>query len=82
MDRQVGAYGTIDRKTGELLVEGNIYDPNFQTLLDNQNIDLRMAEFPEQEGAPEDSFNIAVHVAENGGLDAEISVCVLVLFPC
>ncbi|KAF9233271.1 hypothetical protein BU15DRAFT_80288 [Melanogaster broomeanus] len=41
---EVGAYGKIDRDTGALIVEGNIYDPEFQEELDKVNGKLKMAE--------------------------------------
>ena len=74
---QVGAYGTLDKKTGEFLVEGNIYDAEIQRELDRQDIDLEMADFQPMEAAVEDSLAIAAQVSENGGLNAEVTACVL-----
>ena len=77
MGVQVGAYGTLDKKTGEFLVEGNIYDAEIQKELDKQDIDLKMADFQPVEAAIEDSLAIAAQVSENGGLNAEVTACVL-----
>ncbi|KAG1748135.1 hypothetical protein EDB19DRAFT_1684462 [Suillus lakei] len=41
---KVGDYGMIDNETGELDVEGNIYDEGFQTLLDNQDLNINLSE--------------------------------------
>ncbi|KAG1758330.1 hypothetical protein EDD22DRAFT_910859 [Suillus occidentalis] len=41
---KVGAYGTIDSDSGELDVEGNIYDSTFQTSLNNQGLKINLSE--------------------------------------
>ena len=80
MGMQVGAYGTVDKKTGGFHVEGNIYDTEFQRALDRQDIDLGMVDFPPDQGAIEDSLVIAANVSGNGDLNAEVTACVLVSF--
>lgn len=40
----MGAYGTIDNESGELDVEGNIYDNAFQTSLNNQGLKINLSE--------------------------------------
>jgi len=72
----VGAYGTVDRATGDLLVEGNIYDPEFQSQLDKHSIKINLANFPPQEGPTEDDFIISsggarrMELGTNRGEDA------------
>jgi hypothetical protein len=41
---KVGDYGTIDSESGELDVEGNIYDKAFQTSLNNQDLKINLSE--------------------------------------
>ncbi|KAG1869167.1 hypothetical protein C8R48DRAFT_110368 [Suillus tomentosus] len=41
---KVGDYGTIEHDSGELDVEGNIYDKTFQTSLDNQGLKLNLSD--------------------------------------
>ncbi|KIJ67358.1 hypothetical protein HYDPIDRAFT_180293 [Hydnomerulius pinastri MD-312] len=54
---EVGAYGTLDRGTGELNVEGNIYDPDFQEELDKVTHGrLRLADYPPELGGVEADF--------------------------
>ncbi|KAI9569216.1 hypothetical protein HD554DRAFT_2020862 [Boletus coccyginus] len=72
---QVGAYGTVDKETGDLIVEGNIYDPAFQKELDKHNSGIRMADFPPQEGPAEDDFVISSRGAKRGDVDNS-EVCV------
>lgn len=52
----VGAYGRLNNETGELDIEGNIYDPEFQVLLDKVDGQLKLADFPPQIGAVEGDF--------------------------
>ena len=80
MGVQVGAYGTFDKKTSEFLVEGDIYNAEFQRALDRQDIDLEIADFHLEESTTEDTLAIAAHASENGGLGAEVTACVLVSF--
>ena len=54
ISRQVGQYGDVDKKTGELIVAGNIYDPEFQLELDKLGLQFRTADHPPEEGSPED----------------------------
>ncbi|KAG2115695.1 hypothetical protein BD769DRAFT_1629906 [Suillus cothurnatus] len=53
---QVGAYGRLNVESGELDIEGNIYDPEFQILLDKVDGKLKLADFPPQVGAVEGDF--------------------------
>jgi hypothetical protein len=73
---QVGAYGTIDKETGDWIVEGNVYDPAFQTELDKHNAGIVMADFPPQEGPVEGDFVIASRGAKarNLNVDTEVDV--------
>jgi hypothetical protein len=68
---QVGAYGTVDKETGDLIVEGNVYDPAFQKELDKHNAGIIMADFPPQEGAVEDDFVISSRGSKRGDVDKE-----------
>ncbi|KAF9220623.1 hypothetical protein BS17DRAFT_797611 [Gyrodon lividus] len=56
---EVGAYGTIHPGTGELIVEGNIYDPEFQEELDKVNGKFKIADHPPSEGGIEGDYIIA-----------------------
>ncbi|KAF8556658.1 hypothetical protein OG21DRAFT_1506253 [Imleria badia] len=56
---EVGAYGEVERETGELRVEGNIYDPDFQAELNKLGFALRMDDHPPQEGGAEEEFILA-----------------------
>ncbi|KAG9312681.1 hypothetical protein JVU11DRAFT_7098 [Chiua virens] len=56
---EVGAFGDVDRDTGELIVDGNIYHPDFQAELDTLGLSLRIANHPPQQGGIEDDFIIA-----------------------
>ncbi|KAH0835710.1 hypothetical protein J3R83DRAFT_9531 [Lanmaoa asiatica] len=56
---EVGAYGEVENETGELRVDGNIYDPEFQDELNKLGFTLRMADHPPQEGGVEEDFIIA-----------------------
>ncbi|KAG8215952.1 hypothetical protein J3R82DRAFT_7932 [Butyriboletus roseoflavus] len=68
---RVGAYGTVDKETGELIVEGNIYDPEFQGELDKQGVKFNLADYPPQEGPIEDDFIIASRGAKRQDLSAD-----------
>jgi hypothetical protein len=74
---QVGAYGTIDKETGDWIVEGNVYDPAFQTELDKHNAGIVMADFPPQEGPVEGDFVIASRGAKARNLNVDTEVCVI-----
>lgn len=58
---KVGDYGTIDSQSGELYVEGNIYDVAFQTALDNQGLKINLSEqsCQPQKGIIEDNMIIS-----------------------
>jgi len=73
---QVGAYGTVDKETGEFIMEGNVYDPAFQDELDKHNAGIRMLDYPPQEGPIEGDFVIASRGAKHRNLnvDAEVDV--------
>jgi len=61
---EVGAYGHVERETGALRVDGNIYHPDFQTELNRRGLTFRMADYPPQEGGVEEDFIIASKGAE------------------
>lgn len=42
-----------------MILEGNVYDPEFQEELDKHDVKISMAKFPPQEGPVEDDFVIA-----------------------
>ncbi|KAG8215857.1 hypothetical protein J3R82DRAFT_7812 [Butyriboletus roseoflavus] len=65
---EVGAYGEVEGETGELRVEGNIYDPKFQHELDKLGLTLRVADHPPQLGGVEEDFIIASKGARRVGL--------------
>ncbi|KAG1751914.1 hypothetical protein EDD22DRAFT_784921 [Suillus occidentalis] len=73
---QVGAYGRLNTETGELDIEGNIYDPEFQVLLDKVDGTLKLADFPAQIGAPEGDFIVCTMGVRQNDLkiDGEINV--------
>ncbi|KAH0831047.1 hypothetical protein J3R83DRAFT_13556 [Lanmaoa asiatica] len=77
---QVGAYGTVDKETGDLRVEGNIYDPEFQRELDNHGVNLNLANYPPQEGPVEDDFVVSSRGAKHQDMNADKAVCVVVLY--
>ncbi|KAF8452225.1 hypothetical protein L210DRAFT_3517746 [Boletus edulis BED1] len=56
---EVGAYGEVEYETGELRVDGNIYDPEFQQELNKLNLAILMADHPPQEGGVEEDFIIS-----------------------
>ncbi|KAN0094908.1 hypothetical protein V8E55_003195 [Tylopilus felleus] len=55
---RVGAYGLIDKETGDFIVEGNVYDEEFQKELDKHNAGIKMSDYPPQEGPVEENFII------------------------
>jgi len=65
---RVGSYGTIDKEKGDLLVEGNIYDPDFQQELDKHGVNITMANFPPKD-AVEGDFVIASRGAKHQDVD-------------
>ena len=83
IDHQVGAYGTVDRKTGDLIVEGNIYDPEFQRELDKRGINICLKDSPPLEGAAEDTFAITSrgYKQEELNADSDVERCAAVFFP-
>ena len=75
---QVGAYGTIDKETGNLLVEGNIYDPEFMRELCKHDVKIHLANFTPQEGPVESDLIIASHGAKRRELNTNHAACVTV----
>jgi hypothetical protein len=73
---QVGAYGRLNVESGELDIEGNIYDPEFQILLDKVDGKLKLADFPPQVGAVEGDFIVCTMGVRQNDLkvDGEINV--------
>ncbi|KAG9312050.1 hypothetical protein JVU11DRAFT_7331 [Chiua virens] len=55
---KVGDYGELDGN-GELVVEGNIYDPEFQKDLDDSNIKLDLGAHPAELGEAEQDYIVA-----------------------
>jgi len=72
----VGAYGRLNNETGELDIEGNIYDPEFQVLLDKVDGQLKLADFLPQIGAVEGDFIVCTMGVRQKDLkiDGEINV--------
>ena len=75
-DCQVGAYGEVESETGELRVDGNIYDPEFQDELNRLGLRLHVADHPPQEGAVEEDFIIASKGAKRMDLHLGPEACV------
>lgn len=73
---QVGAYGRLNTETGELDIEGNIYDPEFQVYLDKVDGKLKLADFPAETGAVEDDFIVCTMGVRQNDLkvDGEIGI--------
>jgi hypothetical protein len=74
---QVGAYGRLNAETGELDIEGNIYDPEFQILLDKVDGNLKLADFPAQIGAVEGDFIVCTMGVRQNDLKIDGGMCVL-----
>jgi len=55
---KVGAYGTLN-EDGQLIVEGNIYDDDFQRYLDANQIDLNLKAYQPELCEPEQDFIVA-----------------------
>ncbi|KAG1745022.1 uncharacterized protein EDB91DRAFT_1271499 [Suillus paluster] len=53
-----GDYGTINNDTGELKVEGNIYDKSFQTSLNQQGLKINLSEYQPKKGAVDNNMII------------------------
>ncbi|KAG2155300.1 uncharacterized protein EDB93DRAFT_1080547 [Suillus bovinus] len=74
---KVGDYGTIDSETGELDVEGNIYDIGFQTSLKNQglNVDLSDPSCQPTKGGVDDNIIMSSSGVKQGdfSLKPEVS---------
>jgi hypothetical protein len=67
---EVGAYGEVENETGELRVDGNIYDPEFQAELNRLGLTIRMADHPPEEGGVEDDFIVSSKGAKRIDLSA------------
>jgi hypothetical protein len=72
----VGDYGKIDNETGELDVEGNIYDKTFQTSLEKQNlkIDLSDPSCQPQKGGFDDNMIMSSSGVKQGDFSAKPEV--------
>ncbi|KAH0831042.1 hypothetical protein J3R83DRAFT_13546 [Lanmaoa asiatica] len=68
---QVGSFGTVDKETGDLIVEGNIYHSDFQKELDKHDIKINLANYPPQEGPVEGDFIIASRGAKHKDLSTD-----------
>ncbi|KAG9313689.1 hypothetical protein JVU11DRAFT_6036 [Chiua virens] len=71
---RVGAYGTFSNETGDFITEGNVYDPDFQGVLDKQGIKFIMADHPPVEGPIEDDFIVASRGVKRSDLNVEDKV--------
>jgi hypothetical protein len=76
---KVGDYGKIDNETGELDVEGNIYDKTFQTSLEKQNlkIDLSDPSCQPQKGGFDDNMIMSSSGVKQGDFSAKPEVNLL-----
>jgi hypothetical protein len=45
-DIRVGSYGRFNAETGRFVVEGNVYDPKFQELLDATDGKMKLSDYP------------------------------------
>jgi len=68
----VGSYGLVDKETGDFIVEGSVYDPEFQDELDKHNSGIRMSDYPPQDGPVEDDFVISSRGAKRGDVDKDV----------
>ncbi|KAF8549236.1 hypothetical protein OG21DRAFT_1470252 [Imleria badia] len=68
---KVGAYGTVDKETGELRVEGNIYDAAFRDELTKHGIKIDLNEYLPVEGAIEQDFVVASRGAKHRDLNVD-----------
>ncbi|KIJ66087.1 hypothetical protein HYDPIDRAFT_174797 [Hydnomerulius pinastri MD-312] len=65
---KVGDYGTVNAETGELNVDGNIYDLEFQEHLDDQSFNFKLSEHKPVYGAPEQDFIVSSTGVKKGDL--------------
>ena len=77
----MGAYGEVDRETGELRVDGNIYEPHFQSELNRLGLSLCMADHPPKESEIEEDIIITSKGAKQVDWSLGPEACAL-LFPC
>lgn len=78
---QVGAFGEVESETGELRVDGNVYDPDFQAELNKLGLSLRMADHPPQEGGDEEDVIISSKGARRVDVGLGPEVCVVSHMP-
>ncbi|KAG2346098.1 hypothetical protein BDR05DRAFT_878756 [Suillus weaverae] len=76
---KVGDYGKIDKETGGLDVEGNIYDPAFQTSLNKQGLNINLSEpsCQPQTGGVDDDIIISSSGVKQGDLLVKPEVSLL-----
>ncbi|KAG2064751.1 hypothetical protein BDR04DRAFT_1130653 [Suillus decipiens] len=76
---KVGDFGKIDNETGELDVEGNIYDPAFQKSLKTQGltIDLTDSSCQPQKGGVDDNIIMSSSGVKQGDFSAKPEVSFL-----
>lgn len=72
----MGAYGEVESETGELRVDGNIYDPEFQHELNRLGLSIRMSDHTPEEGGVEDDFIVSSKGAKRVDVSAGPDVCV------
>ncbi|KAG0704041.1 hypothetical protein DFH29DRAFT_997923 [Suillus ampliporus] len=76
---KVGDYGKIDNDTGELEIEGNIYDNSFQTSLNNQGLKINLSDssYQPKKGPIGDNMIISSSGVKQGDLTLKPEVSFL-----
>ncbi|KAI6128106.1 hypothetical protein EDD16DRAFT_1472514 [Pisolithus croceorrhizus] len=76
---KVGAFGTLDRVTGELEVRGNVYDADFQETLDkiDPTLKLKLQQHPPVIGPVEEDFIISTSGAQKRGFSVAPGVDIM-----
>lgn len=76
---KVGDYGTIDSESGELDVDGNIYDKTFQTSLNKQGLKINLSEpsCQPQIGAVDDNMIMSSSGVKQGDFSVKPEVSFL-----
>ena len=72
----MGAYGEVESETGELRVDGNIYDHEFQAELNRLGLPLHMADHQPKEGGIEETFTITSKGVKRVDLSLGPDMCV------
>ncbi|KAG1745021.1 uncharacterized protein EDB91DRAFT_1050155 [Suillus paluster] len=76
---KVGDYGRIDSDSGELEVEGNIYDKAFQTSLDQQGLKINLSDssYQPKKGAVDDNMIMSSSGVKQGEFSMKPEVSLL-----